>query len=170
MDDPSKESFCEFLEKLEIRWCNCQLIVCFLIVKSSNTLVVQWLRLCASTSWGTGSIPALGTKIPNATRHSPNTLLARILDLGDLAPGFPGGKEFTCQAEVEGDTDLIPGLEDPLEKEMATHSSILTWEIPWTEEPGEVRGSQRVEHNWAPPLTWLLAASRTSPLPSPFIL
>ena len=30
----------------------------------------------------------------------------------------------------------IPGLEDPLEKEMATHSSILAWEIPWTEEPG----------------------------------
>ena len=29
-----------------------------------------------------------------------------------------------------------PGREDPLEKEMATHSSILTWKIPWTEEPG----------------------------------
>ena len=33
---------------------------------------------------------------------------------------------------------LIPGQEDPLEKEMATHSSILTWEVPWTEEPGEL--------------------------------
>ena len=31
------------------------------------------------------------------------------------------------------------GLEDPLEKEMATHSSILAWEIPWTEEPGRLR-------------------------------
>ena len=30
----------------------------------------------------------------------------------------------------------IPGQEDPLEKEMATHSNILDWEIPWTEEPG----------------------------------
>ena len=30
----------------------------------------------------------------------------------------------------------IPGLEDPLEKEMATHTSIFAWEIPWTEEPG----------------------------------
>ena len=30
----------------------------------------------------------------------------------------------------------IPGWEDPMEKEMATHSSILTWETPWTEEPG----------------------------------
>ena len=38
------------------------------------------------------------------------------------------------------------GWEDPLEKEMATHSSILAWEIPWTEEPGGLQsmGSQRV--------------------------
>ena len=41
------------------------------------------------------------------------------------------------------------GWEDPLEKEMATHSSILTWEIPWTEEPGwlQFTGMQRVGHN-----------------------
>ena len=41
------------------------------------------------------------------------------------------------------------GQEDPLEKEMATHSSILTWEIPWTEEPGGLQsmGSQRVGHD-----------------------
>ena len=41
------------------------------------------------------------------------------------------------------------GEEDPLEKEMATHSSILVWEIPRTEEPGELEsmGPQRVRHN-----------------------
>ena len=41
------------------------------------------------------------------------------------------------------------GQEDPLEKEMATHSSILAWRIPWTEAPGELqsKGSQRVEHD-----------------------
>ena len=41
------------------------------------------------------------------------------------------------------------GGEDPLEEEMATHSSILAWEIPRTEEPGGLQsmGSQRVEHN-----------------------
>ena len=41
---------------------------------------------------------------------------------------------------------LIPGREDPLEKEMATHSSILAWEIPWTEGPGALQSveSQRV--------------------------
>ena len=39
--------------------------------------------------------------------------------------------------------------EDSLEKEMATHSSILTWEIPWTEDLGRLQsmGSQRVRHN-----------------------
>ena len=40
------------------------------------------------------------------------------------------------------------GWEDPLEKEMATHSCILAWRIPWTEEPGGLQsmGSQRVRH------------------------
>ena len=41
------------------------------------------------------------------------------------------------------------GQEDPLEKEMATHSSILAWKIPWTEEPGRLQfmGLQRVGHD-----------------------
>ena len=41
------------------------------------------------------------------------------------------------------------GQEDPLEKGMATHSSILAWTIPWTEEPGGLQslGSQRVGHD-----------------------
>ena len=41
------------------------------------------------------------------------------------------------------------GREDPLEREMATHSSILAWRIPWTEEPGGLQstGSQRVGHD-----------------------
>ena len=41
------------------------------------------------------------------------------------------------------------GWEDPLEEEMATHSSILAWEIPWTEEPGGLQsmGSQRVGYD-----------------------
>ena len=43
------------------------------------------------------------------------------------------------------------GWEDPLEEIMATHSSVLAWRIPWTEEPGRLQsvGSQRVGHNWA---------------------
>ena len=41
------------------------------------------------------------------------------------------------------------GQEDPLEMEMATHSSILAWRIPWTEEPGRLQsmGSQRAGHD-----------------------
>ena len=60
---------------------------------------------------------------------------------------FPGGgsagKEPSCNA---GDTWVQSlGQEDPLEKEVATHSSILAWEIPWTEEPGRLQsmGSQK---------------------------
>ena len=47
------------------------------------------------------------------------------------------------------------GREDPLEKERATHSSILAWRIPWMEEPGGLQsmGSQRVGHNWATSLS-----------------
>ena len=43
------------------------------------------------------------------------------------------------------------GWEDPLEKGMATHSSILAWRVPWTEEPGGLLSTrpQRVGHDWA---------------------
>ena len=52
----------------------------------------------------------------------------------------------------EGDTEMWVrslGQEDSLEEVTATHSSILAWEIPWTEEPGRLQstGSQRVGHN-----------------------
>ena len=48
------------------------------------------------------------------------------------------------------------GWEDPLEKEMATHSSTLAWKIPWTEEPGlQSMGSQRVGHDWATSLHFM---------------
>ena len=50
--------------------------------------------------------------------------------------GFPGGsdsKESACNA---GDPGSVLGREDPLEKGMAPHSSILTWRIPWIKEPG----------------------------------
>ena len=50
--------------------------------------------------------------------------------------------------DLTGTTSL--GWEDPLEKEMATHSSILAWKIPWTEESGRLQsmGSQTAGHNW----------------------
>ena len=47
--------------------------------------------------------------------------------------GGSDSKESACNA---GDEGSILGLEDPLEKGMAMHSSIVAWRIPWTEEPG----------------------------------
>jgi len=49
--------------------------------------------------------------------------------------GFPGGSVVKNPPANAGDAGLIPGREYLLEKEMSTHSSILAWEIPWTEDP-----------------------------------
>ena len=58
-------------------------------------------------------------------------------------------KNLPANAGDARDMGSIPGSEDPLEEEMATHSSILVWKIPWTEEPGGLQsmGSQRAGHN-----------------------
>ena len=63
--------------------------------------------------------------------------------------GFPGGLDGKASAYNAGDLGSIPGQEDPLEKEIASHSSTLAWKIPWMEEPGRLQsmGSQRVGHN-----------------------
>ena len=55
------------------------------------------------------------------------------------------------------------GQEDPLEEKMATHSSILAWKIPWTEEPGKLQSmeSQRVSPDWAPSTQFLVPGQRT---------
>ena len=45
-------------------------------------------------------------------------------------------KKLSASAGDARDVGLIPGLEDPLEEGMATHSSILVWKISWTEDPG----------------------------------
>ena len=66
--------------------------------------------------------------------------------------GFPGGsviKKKKIHLSMQEIQVGSPSWEDPLEKEMATHSSILACEIPWTEEPGRLQsmGSQRVKHD-----------------------
>ena len=57
--------------------------------------------------------------------------------------GFPdgsAGKEFTCNEQETQEMEFQSlGWNDPLEEEMATHSSILAWKIPWTEEPGRLQ-------------------------------
>ena len=71
--------------------------------------------------------------------------LWRILLLWD----FPGGSVVKNTPAMQETWVQSLSQEDPLEKEMATHSSILAWRIPWTEEPGELQstGSQRVGHD-----------------------
>ena len=70
-------------------------------------------------------------------------------------PGNSVSKESACSSENQVQS---PGREDPLEKEMATHSSILAWKIQWTEELGGLQSvglqesdmSQRLTHYWIP--------------------
>ena len=70
-------------------------------------------------------------------------------------PGGPDSKASACNVESLGQ-------EDPLEKEMATHSGILAWEISWTEEPGKRPwGHKRVGHNLFCPTT--ITTATTSP-------
>ena len=64
--------------------------------------------------------------------------------------GFPGGSDGEVSAYNARDLGLIPGSGGgPLEEEMAIHSSILIWGIPWTEEPGGLQfmGMQRVGYD-----------------------
>ena len=58
-------------------------------------------------------------------------------------------KNVPAKAEDAGDVSLIPGLGSSPEEEMVTYSSILPWEIPWTEKPGGLQSmeSQRVRHD-----------------------
>ena len=66
--------------------------------------------------------------------------------------GGTSGKEPACQCKRRKRRRFQSlGWEDPLENEVATHSSILAWRISWTEEPGGLQaiGSQRARHNWS---------------------
>ena len=78
-------------------------------------------------------------KTPSSLSRQPSRTLSLIMVMG--FSGDSDGKEFAVQ-EIRVRS---PGGEDPLEKEMATHSGTLPWRIPWTEEPGWLQsmGSQR---------------------------
>ena len=72
--------------------------------------------------------------------------------LTSVAPGgFPVAQMVKNLSAMQKTWVPSLGQENPLEKEMATHSSILAWRIPWTEEPGRLQavGWQRLGHDWA---------------------
>ena len=81
--------------------------------------------------------------------HKPLILIHQTTDRMKTTITENGGSEVKASACNTGDLGSILGWEDPLEKEMATHSSTLVCRIPWTEEPGGLQfmGSQRVRHN-----------------------
>ena len=69
-----------------------------------------------------------------------------------ICPGGASSEEPTCQCRRHKRHEFNPWVRKiPLEKEMATHSSIIACRIPWTEEPGGLQfmGSQRVRHDWS---------------------
>ena len=93
-----------------------------------------------------GNLPSIGSKI--------ELILSKVSSKHIL--GFPGGsvgKESACNEETWVQS---LGQEDPLEREMATDSTILVWRIPGTEEPGGLQSmrSQRIEHDWITPIFW----------------
>ena len=82
-----------------------------------------------------------------------NQSLRENLNLPNLTPrAFPVAQMVKNLPATQETQVQSLGQEDPLEKGMAVHSSILAWRIPWTEEPGRLQsvGSQRVRHDWVP--------------------
>ena len=92
-------------------------------------------------TWEPGGLPSVGS---HRVGHNRSDLAAAA---AMQIWGFPGGSNGKESAKAR-DSIRSLGWEDPLEKEMATHSSVLAWRIPWTEEPGRLQsmGSQRVRH------------------------
>ena len=86
------------------------------------------------------------------TRFDYNQHFLVDFSTAQMAKNLPAMQEIWVQSR---------GQEDLLEKEMASHSSILAWKIPWMEGPGRLQsmGSQRVRHNWVTSLSlfWVLA-------------
>ena len=100
--------------------------------------LLYWLR---QSLWLCGSPQSVVSLAKLIFQHNKTSLLAQMV------------KHLSAMRE----TWVQPlGQEDPLEKEMAIHSSTIAWKIPWTEEPGRLQsmGWQRVGHDWATSLTF----------------
>ena len=102
------------------------------------------------------SLPSTAQDISPVWPQDPHCLKPRFIILTSYLQGlgFSGGsigKESACQMQETQETQARSlGREDPLKKEMATHSSVLAWKIPWAEEHGKlhtVHGVARVGHN-----------------------
>ena len=122
-----------------------------------SVFILFWRRLLPrnssfkhSDSWQRLFIVSKSIQISLLCVHARESSLPYVLleKKQSQIPGFPGGSDSKVSTCIERDVGSIPGLEDPLEKDMATHPNILAWEIPWTEEPDGLQSmeSQRVGH------------------------
>ena len=130
--------------------CGCSVflrLVCVgWVVHRETPHFLSFVSACASSSqfiwmrvfWHHVRLPSTFSSASSSTSAhlaSPNTHW-EVFSLHIRFPGGSDSKESACNA---GDLGSLPGSGDPLEKEMTTHSSILAWKIPWTEEPGELQ-------------------------------
>ena len=126
----------------------------------------QWIKNRVSHSI---SVPSI---FLYSCAHDVNKVNTKWGFLPSLPPWVHGGftlSFFILEALVAQTVKCLPtmretrvqslGWEDLLEKEMAAHSSILAWKIPWTEEPGTLHsmGSQRVGHDWETSLSFIFS-------------
>ena len=88
---------------------------------------------------------ASGCPFPHGRMRMTTPVVQNNNEILEVFPCGSDGKESACNAGATGDV----GQEDPLEVGMATHSNILAWKIPWTEEPGKLQfiGFQRDGHD-----------------------
>ena len=122
-------------------------------------LAWQWSRLCACNAGGMGLNPGRGTKIQHACHLCPRKkkeicVVVALMCCAEVpfiisyrysyliaslvAQWF---KTPPAMQEMQGTRVQSLGREDPLEKEMATHSSIVAWRILWSEEPGGLQST-----------------------------
>ena len=165
------------IQNFVTKWCLCCLLCCldfsrFLIafLPRSKRLLVLWLQLLSTGILKPKKIKSV--TVSTSVCHKMMGLDAMIFvfwmlnfkpafSLSFLQPGISHDVLYIWASLVVQSVKNLPavqetwvqflGREDPLEKEMATHSSILAWKIPWTEEPGGLQsmGLQRVGHDWA---------------------
>ena len=129
---------------------------------------MKWEQLCSNLNilwhcsfWGLEwklTFPVMWPLLsfPNFLDIECSTFIASSFRIWNSSTGIPSPPTASFILMLPKAQVRALGWEDPLEKEMAIHSSTIAWKIPWTEEPGRPQsmGSQRVGHDWATELNW----------------
>ena len=98
------------------------------------------VKTLSSNAGGSGSGPGWGTKIPDAKKVKKKKIIKKEIHFYCKTPGASLVAQMVNNPPAMQETWVqFLGREDLLEKEMATHSSILAWRIPWTEESGRLQ-------------------------------